>query len=158
MATELSNTTLYVTIVSAFELPGDIFILPRQQFVFKGIKTMVPEYIGCGTREELHQVGELCEADYYTDPTTSSLVKEIYIPDRFCVLSHECIDSSEVSIPDYIQSRDMDDTKDYMTKVKSTLGIDMRANYLIQRNLDKYDEELFPVKKLKDAEYRKDEE
>ena len=43
----------------------------------------------------------------------------------------------------------MDSTKDYITKVKDTLGIDMRANYKVQRNLDKYDEDLFPVKENK---------
>ena len=154
---ELSSYTLYITVIRAIKFAEDKIILPRQQFVYKGIINMVPEYVGNNGNEEMHLIGELCKSSYYEDPTTGLLIKEIYIPDKFAVVTHECIDASKVNILNYIQSRDMDSTKDYITKVKDTLGIDMRANYKVQRNLDKYDEDLFPVKRIKSSAYRNEE-
>jgi hypothetical protein len=149
---EMLSNILYITIVNQYELPDDVVMKERQQYIFKGIIDMVPEYIGNKGIEERHYVGELCEKDWYIENDIT--IKEIYIPDRFSVLTHECIDESEVDIIRYIAERDSDSTTDYFVKVKKAFGVDMKKNYRLQMNLDKYDEDLFPYNKIKNANYK----
>lgn len=149
---EMLSNILYITIVNQYELPNDVVMKERQQYVYKGIIDIMPEYIGNKGIEERHYIGELCEKDWYIEDEVT--IKEIYIPDRFSVLTHECIDKSKVDIIRHIAERDSDDTTDYFIKVKKAFGVDMKKNYKIQRNLDKYDKDLFPVRRMKNANYK----
>ena len=136
--------TVYITITENFKLPNRALHC-RQQFVLLGHKNMIPVYIGNKGVIERHWVGQLCEEDYYEENGVT--IETIYIPEKFSVLSEQCIPSNKVIYPDYIQDRDMDKTQDYYSFNKKAYGIDMSKNHSIQRNPEKYDKDLFPFRK-----------
>jgi hypothetical protein len=152
---EMLSNILYVTIVNQYELLDGVVMKERQQYIFKGFIDIVAEYKGSNNIIEQHYIGELCEKDWYEE--NGITIKEIYIPERFAVLTHECISEDKINILEYIAKRDSDTTTDYFIKTKKAFGINMKNNYKIQRNCNKYDEDLFPINRIKNTNYKNDE-